>query len=243
MTIRRTVGAGSVLVAAMLALAAPAQADRCEQIPNPCQPNQAVQPVEPPTITGEFIEGRWVNAHQGMWTFPKAAADSAPETHFTWYRCTSATSCTAIISGAGMSRYQLRTADVGYRMRVRVTYYTTVGSGAAHSALTEAVIAATHPFNTALPQLSGNAVQGQALTTTVGGWVGPSLSFAYAWVRCAPGGVCTVIPGASQPVYTMRAEDVGQRIHSRITATNAYGSAAAHSEASLPVLPATPVKI
>ena len=53
------------------------------------------------------------------------------------------------------------------------------------------------------------------------------MTFTYVWLRCHPD--CTVV--GDGPSYAVSAEDAGSTIRSRVTATNAAGSA---SESSAP---------
>jgi hypothetical protein len=53
------------------------------------------------------------------------------------------------------------------------------------------------------------------------------MTFTYVWLRCHPD--CTVV--GDGPSYAVSGEDVGSTIRSRVTATNAAGSA---SESSAP---------
>ena len=95
------------------------------------------------------------------------------------------------------------------------------------------------PHNTGEPVVSGPTVQGRALVTTNGSWSGTRpLAFHYRWLRCdtSGGGVngvtCTTISSATRKAYVLRAADVGHRIRSRVTASNADGSAVANSNAT-----------
>lgn len=100
------------------------------------------------------------------------------------------------------------------------------------------------PANTALPLISGSAVQGQTLTASTGSWTGtPTPAYARAWRR---GGA--VIAGATGAAYVLQAADVGAAITVTVTATNTAGAASATSAATAPVtaaqtlasLPVTP---
>ena len=89
------------------------------------------------------------------------------------------------------------------------------------------------PQNTSPPVVSGQARQGSTLTTTNGTWTSDSATtYSYRWQRCeapaTPTG-CADIPGATANTYVLTAADVGKRIRSIVTATNASGSSAAAS--------------
>jgi hypothetical protein len=87
------------------------------------------------------------------------------------------------------------------------------------------------PNNTAPPVITGEARQTQTLTTSNGSWSSDSaITYAYAWQRCEANGTgCATIAGATANRYVVQAADVGKRLRSRVTATNASGSAVAFS--------------
>jgi len=86
------------------------------------------------------------------------------------------------------------------------------------------------PSNTALPSISGSARDGSLLTTSNGSWTGNPTSYAYQWLRCdSQGGSCAAISGATSKTYTVQTGDVGSRLRSQVTATNATGSGSAQS--------------
>ena len=89
------------------------------------------------------------------------------------------------------------------------------------------------PANTSLPLVTGNAVEGQTLTGTAGGWSGTGPTFAYQWRRCdTGGGSCAAIGGAVTKTYALVAADVGFTIRLEVTASNSSGSAPASSLAT-----------
>ncbi len=99
--------------------------------------------------------------------------------------------------------------------------------------------------NMVLPEFSGFAQEGQALSATAGGWLGvPPISYGYQWERCGVlGGECVAISGATGSTYTPVAADVGHTLVVQVTATGADGggSSSATSMATGEVLPAVPV--
>ena len=84
---------------------------------------------------------------------------------------------------------------------------------------------AAAPVNTVLPNVTGTAVVGNALTTTNGTWTNSPTSYAYQWKRGA-----TNI-GTNANSYTLVNADAGQSITCVVTATNAVGSTPATSNA------------
>ena len=87
------------------------------------------------------------------------------------------------------------------------------------------------PTNTAPPVLTGEARQGQRLTTSNGSWTSSTpITYAYGWQRCEANGTgCVDIAGATTNAYVVQAADVGKRLRSRVTATNTSGSSTAFS--------------
>ena len=82
---------------------------------------------------------------------------------------------------------------------------------------------------------------GRTLTTQNGSWLLAS-NYTYAWYRCdAGGGNCALVPGRGGPGYLLSTPDIGRRIRSLVTASNALGSASAFSAPSIVVTAAPPV--
>ena len=97
------------------------------------------------------------------------------------------------------------------------------------------------PANTALPAISGNARQGQTLSTTKGSWNGAPTSYAYQWERCnAAGASCADISGAAGSSYVLAASDIGSTLRIGVTATNSTGSATTNSVPTALVVPPPP---
>src|SRR6476661_3420135 len=75
------------------------------------------------------------------------------------------------------------------------------------------------PVNLSPPSLSGGAVVGQSLSAGVGSWGGPTVSFAFQWLRCdAGGGGCGAIAGAGGSSYLLGAAEVGGTVRVTVTA-------------------------
>lgn len=200
-----------------------------------------------PTLRGTARMGQVLTATSGSWsgTAPIAFA-------YRWLRCGASggspdgSGCTAI-PGATGAAYRLTRADVGTRLRVRVTASNRAGTAAAVSAptaTTQAQAAPAAPRNVREPLLTGTPTEGQTLTTSLGDWAGAQpITYAYQWVRCgadggrADGSNCAVIPGATTLKYVLAAGDVGKRIRSRIIARNAGGQQTAASNATAQVAP------
>jgi hypothetical protein len=85
----------------------------------------------------------------------------------------------------------------------------------------------TLPYNVVVPKLTGTAMAGDTLTSTVGIWVTYlRTTYSVAWVDCNTlGQSCTSITGATGRNYTLRSTDVGKTVESVVTATGAPGNA------------------
>ncbi|MDQ6818205.1 MAG: hypothetical protein M3018_12485, partial [Actinomycetota bacterium] len=92
----------------------------------------------------------------------------------------------------------------------------------------------TPPRNTALPSISGAAVQRSKLTGGLGSWTGnPAPTLSEQWLRCnTSGGACGAIAGATGGSYTLTSADVGSRIRLQVQAANPSGTAKAQSAAT-----------
>src|SRR5258708_2390453 len=92
---------------------------------------------------------------------------------------------------------------------------------------------AAAPQNTALPQISGTAKEGETLTASNGTWSNTPTSYAYQWRRCASDGTaCGDITGATKQTYTVATADIGHTLRVVVTASNADGKASATSDAT-----------
>jgi hypothetical protein len=93
------------------------------------------------------------------------------------------------------------------------------------------------PANTALPELSGVAQEGQTLTATTGSWSGGAISYSYAWERCnAAAVVCGVVSGATTASYQLSGADVGLTLRAVVTATNGGGAQTSATSAKTAVV-------
>jgi hypothetical protein len=223
------------------------------RVTEPAPRKIAPQASAEPTVGGTAQAGRVLRATRGRWAGTRPITFS-----FQWVRCgpdggaADGSNCAAISGAAGAS-YRLAQADVGARLRVRVTASNAAGSRTVASNATAAVRAAPAPApapprNTREPSIVGSTVQGQALAAGGGTWTGATpIALAYQWVRCGvdggkpDGSNCAVLPGATTPTYTLGAGDVGHRLRVRVTARNAGGTATAASNPTAAVQhPAAP---
>jgi hypothetical protein len=230
---------GALLGTIALALVAMTGAGTAAQQDAPANTTQ-------PTIQGSATVGSTLTATQGAWSGNPSSFT------FQWVRCPSTgglpdgSDCAAV-GGASTQAYVVNTADVGFRLRVRVTATNADGSATAASNATALVGAASQPpTRTADPTIAGTPRVGSTLVATQGQWTNSPLSFAYQWVRCPStggnptGSDCAAIGGATTQAYQLVAADVGQRLRVRVTATNPDGSATAASNATAIIQAAPP---
>lgn len=201
-----------------------------------------------PRISGTATEGQTLSTTSGSWSgSPTAFA-------YQWVRCGSnggrsdGSDC-AFADGATSSSYTLSAADVGRRIRVRVSATNAYGTKTVASNPTGTVKSASsgRPVNTAEPVISGTPAAGQTLTTTPGSWSSStSFSTSYRWVRCgsdggkSDGSNCSSISGATSSTFTPGASEIGRRLRVRVTARNASGSTTVASNPTAVIGPAAP---
>lgn len=210
--------AGALAVAALI----PTGSSATAQAP----PKAAGQP----RISGSAVEGSVVTAGNGTWS------GTGPFNYtYRWLRCPSTggggngEGCVAI-SGATFKRYTVRHADVGQRLRVRVTAANSEGTASAvsnASGVVQSTAAAGPPRNTGAPTISGSPQVGQTLTADNGSWTGAQpISYTYHWRRCdANGANCSDISGATSKTYVLTSADQGTTLRVRVTGKNARGTA------------------
>jgi hypothetical protein len=191
-----------------------------------------------PTVSpgGDLYDGDTLTAASGTW------AGQGPITYaYQWQACVAPGSC-APIAGATATTYLVTPAEIGKTVRVVVTATNALGSETMPSAATATVVD-QNPVDTALPAISGGAIDGGTLSATLGTWTGrPTISHVRQWQRCdAAGASCADVAGATGPDLVLAAGDVGSTFRVVVTATNALTSTSATSAASAVVAPAPPV--
>ena len=183
-----------------------------------------------PSITGTPMAGEILRATTGTWTGTGTLTYA-----FRWLRCDASGSradgsdCTPI-SQATRRTYEVRRADVGFRLRVRVTASNADGSSSAASNAT-AIVASAVPVNTDRPSISGSPVLGNQLQANRGTWAGfQPITYRFRWLRCSSqGDNCGEIAGATDNSYVVASADVGRTLRVRVTARNDRGSSSALS--------------
>ncbi len=150
-----------------------------------------------PTLWGWPWEGQTKSATTGTWS-------GSPTSYaYQWQDCNTSGEGCSNISGATSSSYTLTAGDVGHTVRVVVTASNAGGSTQASSAATLLPITRPPaPVNTALPTLSGSAVEGQTLSASTGIWSGSPISYAYQWQDCNASGEAARTSAVRRPRAT-----------------------------------------
>lgn len=188
-----------------------------------------------PTVTGAALRATTLTASTGSWT-------GTGNTYALQWQRDPGTGFVDIAGATGMS-YVLGVADVGSRVRVRVTASNPDATVAAYS-IGSAVVAAGPPVARVAPTISGTARRASTLTSTRGEWLGIENEYAYQWQRRASGAPqFTDIAGATGVSYVLDAADVGAQVRLVITASNADGSAAAATTPTALVVAAPPQNV
>ena len=179
-----------------------------------------------PRISGSPTVGSTLTASQGTWT-------NAPTSYaYQWVRCPSdggnpAGSNCAVIGGASTTSYVVADADVGRRLRVRVTAANADGQRTVASNATATIRAADtgRPTNVQAPTLSGTAAMGNSLRVSPGTWNGVQpITFTFQWLRCdTVGNNCVLQPGFADDSYVLSDGDIGKTVRARVIARNARG--------------------
>jgi hypothetical protein len=186
-----------------------------------------------PSLTGIARDGQTLTSSNGAWS------GTSPITYaYSWRRCDSSGNNCTTIPNATSSSYLVSASDVGSKLYSFVTASNVAGSASQRSALS-AVVTVAPPVNTAWPLLSGIARTGQMLTTTNGTWTGTApITYTYSWRRCdSSGNNCVTILNANLPSFVLTVADVGSKVYSLVTATNAGGSTSQRSALSAVVAP------
>ena len=184
-----------------------------------------------PRITGTAMVGSRLTATRGSWT------ESPTSYGYQWNAvrtggAADASNC-AVIGGASTEQYVLQ-ADVGKRLRVRVTASNADGAKTVASNATAIVVKGGKPANTGGPSISGTAAVGSTLTATKGEWTGTDPIDVR--LRVAP-----LRRGRRQlrrdrrcndTTYVLKSVDLGNSMRVRVTAKNRAGTTRATTSAT-----------
>jgi hypothetical protein len=215
---------GATLVAAIAATFAATLAGTSAAAPA-VAPNNTAEPQ----VTGTTRVGQVLRTTRGTWTGTQPI-----QYEFRWFRCegrgnADASDCRRI-TNADDNTYELRGADVGFRIRSQVVARNDDGQDTATSNPTAEITSAV-PANVEPPVISGTAAVGNRLTASSGDWVGTRpITYAFRWLRCnAQGESCAQISGATDNSYTVAEADVGRTLRVNVTAENSRGRSSKRS--------------
>jgi Cellulase (glycosyl hydrolase family 5) len=179
-----------------------------------------------PKLIGSAMQGHTLTASTGKWT-------NRPRSfQFRWKLCTERSGRCLTIHGAHGRTYKLKSVDVGHVVVAAVTAVNLAGSASATTPPSPMVHRSTlaRPTNTEAPKITGSAVESDTLSVSNGTWTGNPTSYAYAWEDCGQSlTLCSTIPGATGPRYTLQNADAGHTIRAIVTASNSSGSTATAS--------------
>ena len=193
-----------------------------------------------PTLTGGITQGTTLTATKGTWS-----GTPVPVLTVQWYRCTEAlgTAATAVPSDCAAIEdqtaltYTTREADLGYGIRAVVS--ATNGSGTVFAATAATNRIASLPRVSIAPGIIGEPAVGELLAVRGATWIAvPAADSSFQWLRCtsAAENSCVAIPiAATGETYVPTLSDAGFYIRVRETATNAAGSTASASPATIQI--------
>ncbi|WP_169542165.1 C1 family peptidase [Solirubrobacter soli] len=196
-------------------------------------PIEANPPVNSavPAVTGTPKRAMTLTTNAGSWS-------GAGNTYaYQWQRDDG--SGYADIAGATKNTYVLTVADKGASIRSKVT---ATNPDTAVSAVSVGVgpVVADLPVNTVAPKVTGTAQRTKVLTATAGTWTGAGNAYTYQWQRDDGSGYVD-ITGAKAATYTLTADDLGDTVRVKVTATNVDGAVDKASEPTATVTTALPV--
>jgi surface antigen len=154
-----------------------------------------------PEVTGTAMVGHTLHSSSGSWSL------DAVTLSFQWYAGSQK------IAGATSAAYQPTPADAGLPLHVVVTA-TSPGYTKRTAESTQTAPVLLGHATVAKPTVSGKAVLGATLRAHLASMAPTDATPHYRWLRGHD-----LIPGAHDATYTLRAGDVGQRIHVQVTVT------------------------
>ncbi len=199
-------------------------------------------PAGAPAISGTVQSGQTLAASTSALSDVNGTSTAA-FTH-QWQRQDASSGWTNV--GSASIAYTLTAADVGMRIRVRVSYVDDDGYlEFVASDATAPVTAAANTFATGAPTVTGTAKVGQSLSAAAGdiadanGLTRPG--YAYQWQRGEPGATAawSDIAGATASSYTLTAVDQGRKIRVKVAFTDDGGTIEERQSAAYPAGPDT----
>jgi hypothetical protein len=183
------------------------------------------------TVDGAPLAGANINANGGRCVpidGPGSGGQASSVLRFDW------TSPCALAGSATLSLDTSALADGAHSVAV------TVSDAAGNTATAWAgVIHTDNAPKGGIPQVFGDAQQGQTLIAGTGSWSPAPTGYAYQWERCdAAGAKCAAIAGATAAAYAVTAADAYGQIAVVVTASDADGSTSSSSQPSGVVLDA-----
>jgi len=169
--------------------------------------------------------GTTLQGHRGSWTGASSYA-------YHWLRCNNNAEACKKISNATGTAYTAVSADQGHTIRFQVTASNGSGSTTVASNATNQITAKPGaPLEAEPPVISGQAVVGAKLAATTGSWRGDApISYQFKWQTCNAAGTACPANGATGSTYTVKANDVGERVRVKVVASNGAGQSAGLSE-------------
>ncbi|QCO05578.1 Ig-like domain-containing protein [Azospirillum argentinense] len=196
-----------------------------------------------PNVTGTATVGNALSTTDGTWS--DADGDNRTFT-YQWYRADDVNGTNAAsISGATSSNYTLTTSDAHKYLRVVVI--ASDGNGGTQSASSGYTkIINSLPVNSAVPNVTGTATVGNALSTTDGTWSdadGDNRTFTYQWYRAddVNGTNAASISGATSSNYTLTTSDAHKYLRVVVTADDNRGGTQSATSAYTAILNSAPV--
>lgn len=111
------------------------------------------------------------------------------------------------------------------------------------SAASSSPTADAAPVDLTPPTISGTPQVGKKLTVRKGRWQGPSLQYAYSWLRCnSTGGNCAAF-GVVKSTYVLVPSDAGMTMRVAVTAWNGRGSTVATTAATAVIAGGPPTTV
>jgi hypothetical protein len=198
----------------------------------PTQVVQALSATSAPRVGGQAVQGQTLTETHASWNTTMTGYA------YRWERCdASGANCSAIGEATGQS-YTLTNADAGHAIVVQETASNIGGAGVPAVSASTAVVIPLPPTTSAVPTISGTAVEGNPLTASLLVWTNRPTGASYRWEDCDSNGQnCQPITGATSETYTLAPSDIGKRIVVEESATNAGGTSAPAASTATGAIP------